>query len=196
MTELYGLIVCGGDSSRMGADKGLLQYYDLPQRYHLYHMLQPYCTKVFISCNSLQAQSIEAGYEYLVDATPYENIGPMAALLTAWDVYPKVSLLVIGCDYPFLQSADIKQLIAARSAEAQAVSFYNTAASMYQPLLAIYEQPLSEKVVHQFCRGKNSLRHTLLEAHATRVIPQDESILNSVDTIKEYEDAKSLLKRK
>ncbi|MBK8495728.1 MAG: NTP transferase domain-containing protein [Chitinophagaceae bacterium] len=42
ITNTYGLVLCGGNSSRMGTDKSMLQYYDKPQRYHVYDMLLPF----------------------------------------------------------------------------------------------------------------------------------------------------------
>jgi hypothetical protein len=74
LSGTYGLVVCGGNSSRMGSDKSMLIYYEKPQRYHVYQMLQPFCEKVFISCNEKQATAIEDGYNILADDPSFKNI--------------------------------------------------------------------------------------------------------------------------
>ena len=56
---LYGLIMCGGKSSRMGTDKSRIVYQQKEQQYHVYQMLQTFCEKVFISCNAEQGKTIE-----------------------------------------------------------------------------------------------------------------------------------------
>jgi len=78
--DTYGLVMCGGHSNRMGTDKSMLQYYNKPQRYHVYDMLLPFCEKVFISCNAQQAKSVDAGYNFIEEAPIYQDFGPMAAL--------------------------------------------------------------------------------------------------------------------
>ena len=49
MSVLHGLVVCGGQSTRMGMDKSQLQYHGVPQREWLYELLQPLCEDVYIS---------------------------------------------------------------------------------------------------------------------------------------------------
>ena len=95
----------------MGADKSMLVYYDKPQRYHVYETLKSACERVFISCNKSQLTEISSDYETLADLPRYENIGPIAALLTAFDQYPDKDFLAIGCDYPFITVKDIKDFL-------------------------------------------------------------------------------------
>ena len=132
-----GLVVCGGQSSRMGTDKSLLLYHDKPQRYHLYDMLQPFCENVYISCNKEQAMNMEPGYDLLPDHPSYSNIGPMAALLSAFKEFPQKNILFIGCDYPFLNVVDLR-LFAGYCHTDTAISFYNEKENIYEPLLAWY----------------------------------------------------------
>ena len=100
--------MCGGQSNRMGTDKSMLQYYNKPQRYHVYDMLLPFCEKVFISCSKQQAETVEAGYHVIPDDERYCNIGPIAGLLTAFTQFPKKNILLIGCDYPFLKATELE----------------------------------------------------------------------------------------
>jgi molybdopterin-guanine dinucleotide biosynthesis protein A len=46
---LNGLILAGGKSTRMGQDKGMIDYHGKPQREYLVDLLKPYCLEVFIS---------------------------------------------------------------------------------------------------------------------------------------------------
>src|SRR5688500_16599101 len=110
MSTVYGLVVCGGKSTRMGTDKSMLNYYGEPQRYHLYNMLSKLCERVFISCNAEQAANIPDKYSVIIDDNQYGDIGPMVALLTALDKYPNVSFLAVGCDYPHLRIEELDRL--------------------------------------------------------------------------------------
>ena len=103
----FGLVVCGGKSSRKGVDKSMLQYYNKPQRYHLYDMLGPFCEKVFISCNEDQWKNIDKDYSFLADDSLYINTGPIAALLSAFNRFPDKNILLTGCNYPFLTMEDL-----------------------------------------------------------------------------------------
>ena len=194
MENLYGLVVCGGQSTRMGTDKSLLKYHDIAQRYYLYQMLEGFCDKVFISCNSQQAVNINEFYNLIIDKPPYVNIGPMAALLSANLMYPDASFLVLGCDYPFLTLDDVKNLIQNRDNQTEALCFYNSETQFEEPLLAIYENRCLLKLQDYFKDGNYSLRHFLKTISSKKIIPESLASLTSVDTIEQYTE--SLLKLK
>jgi molybdopterin-guanine dinucleotide biosynthesis protein A len=195
MKELFGLIVCGGESSRMGMDKSLMVYHDQPQRYHLYTMLQPLCDRVFISCNKKQAPAIPPEYEQITDLEEYENIGPMAALLSAFSNYPDNDFLVIACDYPFLTVNDLQHLLDARKPAHPAVSFFNTETQMKEPLLAVYSNACHPELIRHFDRKEYSLRQFLQDMNAEKVKPSSAEILTSVDTPEAYHEALRLLQQ-
>ena len=194
MSVLYGLVVCGGESSRMGTDKSALEYYGQPQRNYLYHMLQPMCTKVFLSCNHEQMAHIPYYLSPLPDAIKYERSGPMSALLTAFDLYPEASFLVVGCDYPFLKSGDIQHLIQYRKPWSKATSYFNPATGLYEPLLAIYEADVRDQLLLSFEQGKLSLQHLLNDVQAERVFPYTPESIRSIDNKEEYEQALAQIK--
>jgi molybdenum cofactor guanylyltransferase len=176
----YGLVLCGGKSSRMGNDKSMLQYYEKPQRYHVYDMLLPFCEKVFISCNAEQVNSIAGGYGFIEDNALYGDNGPMAALLTSFSKYPAKDLLLIGCDYPFLTAGDL-QLFSTHCKNIPA-AFYNEADDVYEPMLAWYPYSYFDKLKTMFTENQFSLQHFLKDVHATKYLPVNTNTIKSIDT--------------
>lgn len=195
MQKLIGLAVCGGQSSRMGWDKSLLEYYNMPQRYYLYKMLEPLCDQVLLSCNSNQVIEINASYDFVIDESVYDNIGPMAALLSAYLKYPDASFLVVGCDYPFIDEKALKKLVESRSEETEAVCYFNPETNFEEPLVAIYENSCLSKMLQNFEEGNYSLRHFLKSINSKKITPESLGSLTSVDTMEEFQDALMKLKK-
>ncbi|MBK8495279.1 MAG: molybdenum cofactor guanylyltransferase [Chitinophagaceae bacterium] len=187
ITNTIGLVLCGGNSSRMGTDKSMLQYCDKPQRYHVYDMLLPFCEHVFIAINEQQVITVESGYDHLTDAPAFNNIGPMAALLTAFTRYPQMNMLLIGCDYPFLSSADIKDFAAICKHEPAA--FYNEAHQVYEPLLAWYPYQTFDELKKRHASKQYSLQHFLKDNNAVKFYPQNKNSMVSVDTEEAFTEA-------
>lgn len=186
-----GLVLCGGQSNRMGTDKSMLQYYNKPQRYHVYDMLLPFCEKVFIACSSEQAKSIDAGYNLIEDAPTYNNIGPMAALLSAFTLHPKKNLLLIGCDYPFLKTGELERLsLLCTNAPA---SFYNQEGVIYESMLAWYPYTCFDELKRMFEAKQFSLQQLLKNHDAIKYIPTDTNCIKSIDTTEAFNEAYKLI---
>lgn len=186
MTPVYGLVVCGGKSTRMGQDKSLLNYHGQAQRYHLYDMLSGLCDRVFISCNKEQFSTIPAKYTTIVDDPEYEGIGPMASLLSAFRQYPEASFLVVGCDYPLININHLQKLIEVNDEVIFAASYYNPDTSFYEPLLSHYQCNIKSKLEFYFKQSNYSLQAVLKEVKTNIIVPDDLSILTSIDTPDAY----------
>ena len=188
-TPLYGLVVCGGESSRMGIDKSMLLYYGEPQRYYLYKMLSALCDKVFLSCNAQQATSIPSAYGIISDNEKYADAGPMTGILSAANSYPEVSFLVLGCDYPFVRKEDLSLLIKERDDKHLALSYFNPESGYREPLIGIYEKECFTEMRLKFESGKQSLHHFLIEVSAKAIPPRTQEMIISVDTPEAYKKA-------
>lgn len=188
LADTYGLVVCGGISSRMGMDKGLLQYYTKPQRYRVFDMLKPLCKEVFISCNKLQVTKLKPNYPYLVDMPEYERIGPMAALLSAFTKFSKKNILFIGCDYPYLKNTDLLDFSKVCNTD-KPVAFCNEKNNMYEPMLAWYPHSCTKEIKEKYDAKQYSLRIFLQQCNAEKFFPVNKKSITSIDTYREYTKA-------
>ena len=190
-TDTYALVLCGGQSSRMGNDKSMLQYHNKPQRYYLYDMLQPLCKSVFISCNEAQANNIKAGYTFIKDEKAFGNIGPMTALLTAFSQHPNKNILLIGCDYPFLKAGELQ--IFSNQCKKLPVAFYNKEENIYEPMLAWYPFTCFDKLKTMFDEKQFSLQQFLKQNEAIKHLPTNINSIKSIDTTEAFTQAIKIL---
>ncbi len=187
----YGLVACGGGSTRMGTDKGLLTYHEKPQRYHAFDLLGSFCEATFLSCNDSQAAGIHQAYPVLTDAPLYGNIGPMAALLTAFQKFPDKGFLLIGCDYPFLSLEELNAFSIFSEQNQRAAAFYRHSLQLYEPLLAWYPVETYPLMLAQFKMGNYSLQKLLRSIHAAKYLPDEARSMTSIDSQESYASAKN-----
>ncbi len=134
--ELNALILVGGKSSRMGEDKGLINYNGNKQVDFLYNLLSPFVNKVFVSVNSSQAVLPEySKFNLIKDKVP--EIGPVGGIISTFMNNHNNALLVVACDLPLINENMIKTLVQNR----KFLKFGTFFSSEYnfEPLFGIYE---------------------------------------------------------
>ncbi len=151
MTEsapVYGLILAGGKSQRMGHDKAVINYHGKPQIQWAYELLSRHLPEVYISVRAEQEQEpIRAGLPQIQDLGLAS--GPLDGIVSAQQTHPQAAWLVIACDLPWLTDASIKHLLAERDATMMASAFLSVHhPGLPEPLCAIWE-PASRVVIDE-----------------------------------------------
>jgi molybdopterin-guanine dinucleotide biosynthesis protein A len=145
---VWGLVLAGGKSSRMGSDKALLEQDGETQLSRAVALLAERVDRVFVSTRADQASDAERGkFEQIVDR--YEDIGPVAGILSAMDSNKEVSWLVLACDLPNIDDATIAYLMEQCSAEHPVTAYASSHDGLPEPLCAIY-RPQSRAVIDSF----------------------------------------------
>ena len=135
--SVYGLILAGGKSQRMGSDKALLQRDGQSQLAHMHALLSACVDKVFVSARSDQAGDPERGkFDLLFDK--YADIGPVAGILSALEEHPEVDWLVVACDLPNIDRETLEYLLENRSVQQPFAAFRSAYDDLPEPLCAIY----------------------------------------------------------
>lgn len=137
---LFGLLLTGGRSSRMGQDKAKISYHNQPQYQYYHKLLSKYCDQTFLSCRTEQAS--EFNLPCISDR--FLDIGPACGILSAMTLYPNTAFLVLACDLPFVTLRTIETLISNRNPVKNATSYKNSD-GLPEPLCSIYEPKSKQK---------------------------------------------------
>lgn len=96
--SILGVVLSGGASSRMGADKARLLVDDQPLVARMVDALTPTCDEVVVSVDAFKFQDL--GLNEIVD--PWPGLGPISGLLAGLKVAAD-----LGFDEVFLTSCDL-----------------------------------------------------------------------------------------
>lgn len=186
--QLYGLVLVGGESRRMGRDKALLSYDGRStQLEHTAALINSVCAKTFISLREEQSFAIPAYTGALYDSVD-EAKGPLCGILSAIAAHPNEDWLVVACDLPFLKVEALQKLADSFHADTpQLTAYRSTHDGFPEPLCAIYPAGIGEKLrararsLGKFCPRK------LLIVEGARLIDQDDPrSLDNINTSEEY----------
>ncbi len=133
---LYGLVLAGGQSRRMGQDKALLQREGQSQLSYIAALLERVTGQVFVSARRDQQDDPERGrFATIVDR--YDDMGPVAGILSAMDEHPDADWLVVACDLPNIDAETLEYLVAHRGNE-PFTAYRSSYGGLPEPLCAIY----------------------------------------------------------
>lgn len=114
MNNLLGVVLCGGESRRMGRDKGMLLQENKPWAIYMADKLVSFRVPVVFSINQRQWEAystlIPAG-QLVIDSL--ELPGPLKGLLSVHKKFPDKDLLLLACDMIDLDDGTIRKAIGA-----------------------------------------------------------------------------------
>ncbi|MDH3612732.1 MAG: NTP transferase domain-containing protein [Gammaproteobacteria bacterium] len=178
---IYGLVLAGGESRRMGQDKALLVRDGQSQLEHIGALLAGSVDRVFVSVRSEQQDETERS-RFTQIADRYYDIGPIAGVLSAMDEYPEVDWLVVACDLPNIDAPTLHYLLDNRSAEQPFTAFRSSHDDLPEPLCAVY-QAGSDAIVRQFVNDSVVCPRKILIRSDTRLLEQpNPAALDNVNT--------------
>ncbi|MDO6431241.1 molybdenum cofactor guanylyltransferase [Flavitalea sp. BT771] len=140
-----GVILCGGNSSRMGRDKGLMLREGVPWARHMADKLSPFHLPVVFSINASQVDAYSAfvpAAALVTDNVPVS--GPLKGLLSVHEQFPGTDLLLLACDMLDVDGPTIGHLIASYGAGGYEFYAYQES-TFFQPLCAIFTAAALER---------------------------------------------------
>lgn len=178
---MNGLILVGGQSTRMGTDKSQLSYHGKPQWKYLSDLLLPFCKKTFLSCRRNQKEAF-TNERVLIDS--YET-GPMGGVLSAFEQDSNEAWLVVACDMPFVNEKTLEFLIQHRETAQIATAFQNPATQLPEPLLTIWEPTAYPLLIEAHIKGQRSSYRILQNSNVNLLQCPQPDWLKNVNTVEE-----------
>lgn len=191
-TKIYGLVLAGGMSTRMGQDKSLMQWHGKEQHYYMADMLLQFCSEVFISCR--EGQDIDSKYKTIKDSV--DGKGPIVGILSAMEQHPDAAWLVVACDLPLIDEATLQHLATNRDVTKVATTYKSPYDGLPEPLITIWE-PKAKAVLEEFrAKGYNCPRKALINSDSEVITPLNEDALINTNTPEDAERVQQILAAK
>jgi len=178
---IFGLVLAGGESRRMGRDKALLVRDGHSQLAHIAALLEGITKRVFVSSRQDQQDDPERGrFENIVDR--YEGIGPIAGILSAMDAQPNADWLVVACDLPNIDEATLSFLIENSDPKQPFTAFKSNYDGLPEPLCALYRCG-SDAIIRRFVEGGIVCPRKILIRSDTLLLEQPNPVaLDNINT--------------
>lgn len=188
-SDLYGLVLTGGKSKRMGSDKNVLKYHGLPQWKYAIRLLEKFLPKVYLS--SRENQNFDhPNIIYDIE----EGLGPFGAIRSAFKSYPNTAFLIIANDLPFLDENHIAKLIQQRDPSKAATAFKVKEKDYPEPLAAIWE-PKALTFIQDFYQKNCYKPIEVLKSMQVKYVEISAENVKNINTKKAYKKAQNKIKK-
>lgn len=153
--ELTGIILAGGKSSRMGQDKGLMDFRGKRMVQYSIDIIARFTDCIIISSNNSEYKNF--GFPLITDM--YKDCGPVGGLHAALSASETDWNLVLACDLPFMNAELFNSLFSLIDQQDAILPIHQNG---IEPLAGIYHKRMSS-----FFAGKAEKKefklHTILK---------------------------------
>ncbi|WP_116126530.1 NTP transferase domain-containing protein [Lewinella sp. IMCC34183] len=191
--RLNALILAGGESQRMGEDKGRLVYRDGKTEVE---RLAELCTRLHLPVSvSVRQEKNRGELSYPLIPDRFLGLGPAGAICSAFLARPDTAWLVLACDLPLLTGDTLRKLIDARRPDRTATAVRGPGKEWPEPLVAIYEPRAYRRLLDFLSLGYACPRKVLINSDTEIVQLDDERPITNANTPEERDRVRSELKR-
>ena len=193
--QVGGFILAGGESSRMGRDKALLELEGVALIVRTSRLVESAGHRCTIVGDSVRLE----GLELLVIEDEFPGAGPLGAIATALRASEAEWNLIVACDLPYLTREWLEFLIgrAVRS-DADAVLPMNERGA--EPLCAVYRKRADgairaalDRGVRKVTDGLADVRIEFIEPREWKGFDSDGLLFKNMNSPADYEEAKTRL---
>jgi molybdopterin-guanine dinucleotide biosynthesis protein A len=186
--EVYGLVLSGGQSRRMGRDKALLLRDGQSQLAHMVSLLDAVVDRVFVSARNDQTGDAERSrFELIVDS--YDDMGPIAGILSALQEYPEVDWLIVACDLPNIDDSTLRFLVENTSNNQPFTAFRSSHDGLPEPLCAVYKAGSDQQLREFVDAGMICPRKILIRSETCLLEQPNPSSLDNINTPDDLEQS-------
>ncbi len=153
---MLGVILCGGQSLRMGTDKGLLTGETKTWAQAAYTKIEALNFPVKVSVNKQQKETYSAIFheaDLITDEPSLQIKGPLLGVLSSHIQFPAEDLIVLACDMPLMEPSIIRELYKNYQDNPSPDAYVFINGGQPEPLCAIYTSKALSGVLTMLQKG-------------------------------------------
>ena len=193
--EVGGFILAGGESSRMGRDKALLELEGVALIVRTARLVESATERCTIVGDEVRLE----GLELFVIEDEFSGAGPLGGIATALHASGTEWNLIVACDLPYLTGEWLEFLIErAMRSDADAVLPMNERGA--EPLCAVYRKRAEAAIRAALDRGVRKVTDGLADVRIEFIEPREWKgfdsgglLFKNMNSPADYEEAKSRL---
>jgi len=178
------IIMAGGDSSRMGADKSKLPIKGKPMIEHIYEQLRGTFRQMLISANEVEKYAF-LGVEVVRDKVPGQ--GPLMGIASALDASVNELNFVVACDILHIDLKCVRKMLAEAVKSKAEIVVPTSGGEFYEPLFAVYRKS-ALKAIDELLRTEKRKISDVFARCRVEYIEMGAEQLTNLNTMAEYEE--------
>lgn len=193
-------ILAGGESSRMGCDKALLELDRVPMIVRTARLVESVTAAVGQRATIVGEAELYQRLGLQVIRDDWPGAGPLGGIATALRTTDRVWNLVVACDLPYLTREWLEFLIEQAREDADAVLPMNDGGA--EPLCAMYRKSAEAAIwlaldrgVRKVTDGLAHLRVKYVEQRAWKAFDSKGLLFKNMNSASDYEEAKARFRR-
>ncbi|WP_299899225.1 molybdenum cofactor guanylyltransferase [uncultured Aquimarina sp.] len=180
-TDITGIILAGGKSSRMGEEKGLKLHLGKPFISYIIEALETITNKIFIITKNEDYEVF--GYPCISDDFP--NLGPVGGIYTGLKNTLTSQNLILSCDIPFITPSVLQELVLKSDSDYDVITYEKT------PLVSLYKSTVLPTFLESIRQNRLSLFRTMAALKVKNVPIRNDirPFLENINTQQQYQEA-------
>lgn len=188
LDQIPAYILCGGKSSRMTSEKGLVKLQEKTFIELITSVLQS--KNMLVKLITENENYSELGYKILPDI--YINKGPLAGIHSALADCKKESILILTCDIPLFNTQTLTTLYLNALPEKEVV--YAAANGKDHPLVGFYKKSLLKKLEDALDNNDFKVMDFVKERDFQKIEIDDARSLSNINTPLELKELENNIK--
>ncbi|GAB1855942.1 molybdenum cofactor guanylyltransferase [Flavobacteriaceae bacterium MHTCC 0001] len=183
--DITGIVLAGGKSSRMGSDKGFLQFNNKPFVECSIDALKPLVAEIIIVSDHSNYDRL--GYKRVTDHI--KDAGPMSGIYSGLEASKTEYNLILSCDIPLITTKVLQKLIDAIDNTSEIIQTESSGKSM--PLVALYKKGVKDKFYNLLKEDERRLRIAIKNCRFKNVV-LDKANINATMNVNTREEFKQI----
>jgi len=183
--NITGIILAGGRSSRMGADKGFIKLNNITFVEYSINALKPLVNDIIIVSDHTSYDIF--GYKRIGDIV--KNAGPVAGIYSGLEASTTTYNLILSCDIPLIKTEILEKLLNEADNILDVVQIESNGKTM--PLIALYNRQSKDKFYEALQNDERRLR-IVFKSLKTKNVVLDSSVHNTTTNVNTKEELKMI----